>query len=135
MGFDVGRSHVADRQRSRPQLQPRQQQDRQGRDQQGDDPDFAPGDLHPTRLRDGRPAQASSTTVAHHAAGRARPLRSRSIGRRSPSMALATTLSPWLIGLIGADDLLDQFVADDIALGEVHEANALNAPEDVLHFD
>ena len=67
--------------------------------------------------------------------GRARPLRSRSIGRRSPSMALPTTLSPWLIGFIGANDLLDQFVAHDIPLGEVHEANALNAPEHVLDFD
>jgi hypothetical protein len=50
-------------------------------------------------------------------------------------MALATTLSPGLISLIGANDLLDQFVADDITLGEVHEANALNAPEHVLDFD
>jgi hypothetical protein len=67
-------------------------------------------------------------------AGRARPLRSRSIGRRSPSMAVATTLSSWLVGFISANDLLHQLVADDITLGEVDEANALNAPENVLDF-
>src|SRR5215510_2472322 len=67
--------------------------------------------------------------------GRARPLRSRSIGRRSPSVALTTPLSPRLKGLIGANDLLDQLVAHDIPLGEIDEANALDAAQDVLHLD
>src|SRR5262245_33683825 len=52
--------------------------------------------------------------------GRARPLRSRSIGRRSPSVALTTTFSPWLKGLVGANNLLDQLVADDILLGKIY---------------
>jgi hypothetical protein len=67
--------------------------------------------------------------------GRARPLRSRSIGRHSPSVALTTTLNPWLKGLIGANDLLDQFVADDVPLGKVYEANTLDTAQDVLHLD
>src|SRR5919109_97804 len=66
--------------------------------------------------------------------GRARPLRSRSIGLGSPSMAIATTLRLGLVGLVGSNDLLDEFVADDIPFGEIHEANIRNPPQDVLDF-
>jgi hypothetical protein len=67
--------------------------------------------------------------------GRARLLRSRAIGLGSPCMALATTLSLDLVGLVGPNDLLDEFVADDIPFSEVHETNIRNTPQDVLDFN
>src|SRR5262245_38179120 len=67
--------------------------------------------------------------------GRARPLRSRSIGRRSPSVALTTTFSSRLEGLIGANNLLHELVTHDISLRKVDEANALDPTQHVLHLD
>src|ERR671914_1274502 len=67
--------------------------------------------------------------------GRVRPLRSRSIGRHSPSMAFATTVGSRLVGLIGPNNLLDEFVADDILFAKIHESNARHTAQDVLHFD